>query len=226
MLAAGLAWREVAILRAYAKYLRQAGIAFSQDYMERALCAYPAIARLVVDLFLARFDPALGEARSDARKQKLEAIEASLAAELEAGGDPRRGPHPAALPQCRALHAAHQLLATPADGAPKDWISFKIDSRAIDELPAPRPLVEIFVYSPRMEGIHLRGGRVARGGIRWSDRREDFRTEILGLMKTQMVKNAVIVPVGSKGGFYVKRPPASAARASRSRPRASPATRR
>ena len=99
-----------------------------------------------------------------------------------------------------------------ADGAPKDWISFKIDSRAIDELPAPRPLVEIFVYSPRMEGIHLRGGRVARGGIRWSDRREDFRTEILGLMKTQMVKNAVIVPVGSKGGFYVKRPPAGGPR--------------
>ncbi len=91
-------------------------------------------------------------------------------------------------------------------GGSKDWISIKIDSRAIDELPAPRPLVEIFVYSPRMEGIHLRGGRVARGGIRWSDRREDFRTEILGLMKTQMVKNAVIVPVGSKGGFYVKQP--------------------
>ena len=126
----------------------------------------------------------------------------------------------------RALHAAHQLLADRADGAPKDWISFKIDSRAIDELPAPRPLVEIFVYSPRMEGIHLRGGRVARGGIRWSDRREDFRTEILGLMKAQMVKNAVIVPVGSKGGFFVKRPPRAAARASRSRPRASTATRR
>ena len=107
---------------------------------------------------------------------------------------------------------AHQLLADAPDGAPKEWISFKIDSRAIDELPAPRPLVEIFVYSPRMEGIHLRGGRVARGGIRWSDRREDFRTEILGLMKTQMVKNAVIVPVGSKGGFYVKRPPVGGTR--------------
>ena len=109
----------------------------------------------------------------------------------------------------------------------KEWISFKVDSRTIDELPAPRPLVEIFVYSPRMEGIHLRGGRVARGGIRWSDRREDFRTEILGLMKTQIVKNAVIVPTGSKGGFYVKRPPArGTARASRSRPKASIATRR
>ena len=94
----------------------------------------------------------------------------------------------------------------------KEWISVRIDSRTIDDLPAPRPLVEIFVYSPRMEGIHLRGGRVARGGIRWSDRREDFRTEVLGLMKTQVVKNAVIVPTGSKGGFYVKRPPLSGTR--------------
>src|SRR5690606_38426495 len=93
------------------------------------------------------------------------------------------------------------------DGHPKPWISFKLDSRRVDELPLPRPMVEIFVYSARAEAIHLRGGKVARGGIRWSDRREDFRTEILSLMKAQMVKNAVIVPVGSKGGFIVKRPP-------------------
>src|SRR5690606_37277288 len=101
----------------------------------------------------------------------------------------------------------------PADAAPgpKPYLSFKLDSRAVDELPLPRPMYEIFVYSPRVEGIHLRGGKVARGGIRWSDRREDFRTEILGLMKAQMVKNAVIVPVGSKGGFVVKRPPAPGA---------------
>ena len=226
VLGAGLAWREVAILRAYAKYLRQAGIAFSQEYMERALSAYPAIARLMADLFLARFDPALGEASSDKRKERIDAIEGKLAAALETV---------ATLDEDRILrrfwNALRCTLRTNywqtglADGAPKDWISFKIDSRTIDELPAPRPLVEIFVYSPRMEGIHLRGGRVARGGIRWSDRREDFRTEILGLMKTQMVKNAVIVPVGSKGGFYVKQPPMPAARASRSRPRASPATR-
>jgi glutamate dehydrogenase len=178
--------------------------------MERTLVAYPAIARLMVDLFLTRFDPALGEARSAAREQRTKEIDDSLAGELE---------QVATLDEDRILRRFLSALRctlrtnywqTGGDGAPKDWISFKIDSRAIDELPAPRPLVEIFVYSPRMEGIHLRGGRVARGGIRWSDRREDFRTEILGLMKTQMVKNAVIVPVGSKGGFYVKRPPINA----------------
>ena len=203
VLAAGLAWREVAILRTYAKYLRQAGIAFSQDYMERVLSSYPAIARLVIDLFLARFDPALGEATSDTRKRRLDRLEAEISGALEGV---------ATLDEDRILrrflNAVRCTLRTNYWQAGKDWISIKIDSRSIDELPAPRPLVEIFVYSPRMEGIHLRGGRVARGGIRWSDRPEDFRTEILGLMKTQMVKNAVIVPVGSKGGFYVKRPPA------------------
>ncbi len=207
VLAAGLAWREIAILRTYAKYLRQAGIAFSQDYMERVLSSHPAIARLVIDLFLARFDPAMGEATSDTRKQKLGRLEAEIADLLEGV---------ATLDEDRILrrflNAVRCTLRTNYWQAGKDWISIKIDSRAIDELPAPRPLVEIFVYSPRMEGIHLRGGRVARGGIRWSDRREDFRTEILGLMKTQMVKNAVIVPVGSKGGFYVKRPPINGTR--------------
>ncbi|MBX9944015.1 MAG: NAD-glutamate dehydrogenase, partial [Reyranella sp.] len=207
VLGAGLAWREVAVLRSYAKYLRQAGVPFSQDYMERALAAYPAVARGLVDLFAARFDPALGSTASDARTARVGAIDAALAAALETV---------ATLDEDRILrrflNAVQSTLRTnfwqtADDGSPKDWIALKIDSRAIDELPAPRPLVEIFVYSPRMEGIHLRGGRVARGGIRWSDRREDFRTEILGLMKTQMVKNAVIVPVGSKGGFYVKRPP-------------------
>jgi glutamate dehydrogenase len=206
VLGAGLAWREVALLRAYAKYLRQTGIPFSQDYMERALVAYPAIARGTVELFVARFDPALGAAGSDERKQRIETVESQLAAALE---------DVTTLDEDRILrrfvNAVRCSLRTNY-WHDKEWISFKVDSRAIDELPAPRPLVEIFVYSPRMEGIHLRGGRVARGGIRWSDRREDFRTEILGLMKTQIVKNAVIVPTGSKGGFYVKRPPANGTR--------------
>ena len=209
VLGAGLAWREVAILRAYAKYLRQAGIAFSQDYMERALVAYPAIARLA-----GRSVPGAlrsGAGRGGVRRAQAQARADRSRDRRRAGrrGDPRRGPHPAPLPQRRALHAC---APTTGSARTKDWISFKLDSRAIDELPVPRPLVEIFVYSPRMEGIHLRGGQVARGGIRWSDRREDFRTEILGLMKAQMVKNAVIVPVGSKGGFYVKRPPVGGTR--------------
>ena len=159
-----------------------------------------------VDLFKARFDPALGEAQSAGRRRRLEAIEATIAEAMEGV---------ATLDEDRILrrflNAVRCSLRTNY-WLDKEWISFKVDSRAIDELPAPRPLVEIFVYSPRMEGIHLRGGRVARGGIRWSDRREDFRTEILGLMKTQIVKNAVIVPTGSKGGFYVKRPPVGGTR--------------
>src|SRR5262249_6921816 len=153
VLGAGLAWREIAVLRSYAKYLRQAGIAFSQDYMERALTAYPGITRAIVDLFIARLDPALGDRQSHARQQRVDAVEATLAAGLEGV---------ATLAEDRILrrflNAVRSTLRTNywqsgPDGAPKAWISFKIDSHAIDELPAPRPLVEIFVYSPRMEGI-------------------------------------------------------------------------
>ncbi|QQS14870.1 MAG: NAD-glutamate dehydrogenase [Rhodospirillales bacterium] len=207
VLAAGLDTRDVVVLRAYAKYLRQAGIPFSQEYMERALATHPGIAADLAALFRARLDPALGapdsEARVEAAARARDAVLAALdgVASLDEDRILRR-----------FLNAIECTLRTNlwqagADGAPKPYVSFKIDSRRIDDLPAPRPLVEIFVYSSRVEAIHLRGGRVARGGIRWSDRREDFRTEILGLMKAQMVKNAVIVPVGSKGGFFVKRPP-------------------
>jgi glutamate dehydrogenase len=202
---AGLGSREVVILRTYSKLLRQAGSAFSQSYMETTLAAHPEIAELLVRLFEGQFDPA---AKGD-RETEAAAIEASIRERLDAVSN---------LDDDRILRGflllVRKTLRTNfyqrgADGAPKPYLSIKLASREIDLLPMPRPLVEVFVYSPRTEACHLRGGKVARGGIRWSDRREDFRTEILGLMKAQMVKNAVIVPVGSKGGFVVKRPPAA-----------------
>jgi glutamate dehydrogenase len=201
VLGAELHWREIALLRAIAKYLRQAGSTFSQSYMEETLARHPRIAYELVELFKLRFDPAgpSGEAPQ-------------LAREIEAGLDAV-----ASLDEDRILRGflgvIQSMLRTNyfqrgADGAAKPYLSFKLDPAGIADLPDPRPMFEIFVYSPRMEGIHLRGGTVARGGIRWSDRREDFRTEVLGLMKAQTVKNAVIVPTGAKGGFVVKRPPA------------------
>ncbi len=210
-LATGLHWRQVAMLRAYCKYLRQAAIPFSQAYMEETLLANPEIAEAIVELFGSIFDPDTaprGAGASDRRSSRRSLrIRNRLAAALDAVED---------LDQDRILRRYLNLvLATlrtnyyqrGADGAPKPYISFKIDSNAVEDLPRPAPMFEIFVYAPRMEAIHLRGGKVARGGIRWSDRREDFRTEILGLMKAQMTKNAVIVPTGAKGGFVVKRPP-------------------
>ncbi len=198
VLDAGLDWRQVMVLRAYAKYLRQAGSTLSQTYMERALADNPAPTVALVRLFEARAGLA-----AMAEDKALAEAEAALEKVVSADDD-------------RILRRFLNLIrATLRTNHPlgRDYLSFKLESRAIDDLPLPRPLVEVFVYSPRMEGIHLRGGKVARGGIRWSDRREDFRTEILGLMKAQMVKNAVIVPVGAKGGFVVKRPPASGDRA-------------
>ncbi len=208
VLGAGLDWRSVAMLRAYCKYLRQAGVPFSQDYMEETLSNNGDIAVLLSKLFHGMFDPA-GKDTAEQRAQQIAAeIEAAL--ERVTNLDEDRIIR-------RYLNAIQSTLRTnfyqkAADKGPKSYISFKLDSRAVTDLPLPRPVVEIFVYSPRVEAIHLRGGKVARGGIRWSDRREDFRTEILGLMKAQMVKNAVIVPTGSKGGFVVKRPPATGGR--------------
>ena len=207
VLSAGLVDREVVVLRAYAKYLRQAAIPFSQASMERALAAHPEVARHLVDLFHARFDPRR-PADAPARVAALSAALRELLAEVQDQDEDRI--------LRRFMNLVEATLRTNfyqrgADGRPKPYLSFKLDSQAIEDLPSPRPFREIFVFSPRVEAIHLRGGRVARGGIRWSDRREDFRTEVLGLMKAQMVKNAVIVPVGSKGGFVVKRPPAGSA---------------
>ncbi|HWA50779.1 MAG TPA: NAD-glutamate dehydrogenase [Dongiaceae bacterium] len=203
VLTAGIGWRNIALLRAYCKYLRQAAIAFSQAYMEQTLNANAVITRDIVRLFYVLFDPTF----SGDREKEIQLIQDRIVKGLDAvvNLDEDRILR-------RFLNAVQSTLRTnffqrDAKGQDKDYISFKVDSHKIEELPLPRPLVEVFVYSPRAEAIHLRGGKVARGGIRWSDRREDFRTEILGLMKAQMTKNAVIVPVGSKGGFVVKRPP-------------------
>ena len=175
VLLAGLAPREVDILRAYAKYLRQAGIGFSQAYMEDALAGHATIARRLVDLFLASFDP------SDAARKDAEAGADAIAAEIDHLLDEVANLDEDRILR-RFLNAIRSTLRTNffqpgADGQPKPYISFKLDSRKLDELPLPRPLVEIWVYAPSVEAVHLRGGRVARGGIRWSDRREDFRTD-------------------------------------------------
>ncbi len=244
ILGAILDWRQVAVLRGLCKYLLQAGVPFSQSYMEETLNHYPLIAGLLVELFEAKFDPArenpgrtvlegarkrlrkelealldkdiaeanpgfiddLVKARGASRSKQLEAIVAALRILLD---------RVASLDEDRILRAWLGLIGamlrtsfyqTPG-GKAREYISFKFDPSKVSELPKPKPYREIFVYAPRVEGVHLRFGPVARGGLRWSDRREDFRTEVLGLVKAQMVKNTVIVPVGSKGGFFVKRPP-------------------
>jgi glutamate dehydrogenase len=200
---AGLAWREVVIIRAYGKYLRQAAITYSQSYMEETLAQHPGITRTLIDLFHARFNPAFKGKREVQSLKLLGQIDESLAdvASLDEDRILRRFLN---LVTCTLRTNFYQAAA---DGGSKEYVSLKLDSALIEELPLPRPFREIFVYSPRVEGVHLRGGRVARGGLRWSDRREDFRTEVLGLMKAQMVKNAVIIPVGSKGGFVPKHLP-------------------
>jgi glutamate dehydrogenase len=202
-LAAGLPWRLVTVLRAYCRYLLQTGLPFSQGYIARVLQGNAAFARLAADLFAARFDPSIGAA---ARVKLLARLDARMQAALESvvGSDEDR--------ILRALwNAVSATVRTNAyklsGGRHAEYLSFKIAAQELRELPLPKPLYEIFVFSPRMEGVHLRMGHVARGGIRWSDRREDFRTEILGLMKAQQVKNTVIVPVGAKGGFVVRRMP-------------------
>lgn len=248
VLRASLGWRQVAMLRAYCKYLMQAGVPFSQSYVESTLGRYPLLARLLVELFEARFDPATGRESKAEVKQGQEAFarqlrdlatgdEAALAVlqgVIDARGETRER-------QAEVIHKVLRKLldgvssldddrilrgymgvidatlrcnyyigyrdGLRADGGPADYLSFKFDSSKVPDLPKPRPYREIWVCGPRVEGTHLRFGPVARGGLRWSDRREDFRTEVLGLVKAQMVKNTVIVPVGSKGGFFCKQLP-------------------
>ena len=203
VLRAGLSWRQAVVLRAYAKYLRQVGIAYSQDYIEDAVLTHRRIAVLLVRLFEARFDPAVpAEQRAD-REQELVDEVTGLIDEVTSLDVDRilRSFLGLIRATLRTNHAFGGREAKP-------YLALKLEPQEIPGLPEPRPQYEIFVYSPRTEGVHLRFGSVARGGLRWSDRREDFRTEILGLAKAQAVKNAVIVPVGAKGGFVVKRPPA------------------
>ncbi|WEH33733.1 NAD-glutamate dehydrogenase [Streptomyces sp. AM 4-1-1] len=203
VLRAGLSWRQAMVLRAYAKYLRQAGATFSQDYMEDTLRDNVHTTRLLVSLFEARMSPGRQRAGTELTDGLLEELDGAL-------------DQVASLDEDRILRSFLTVIKATlrtnffqqADsGKPHAYVSMKFDPQAIPDLPAPRPAFEIWVYSPRVEGVHLRFGKVARGGLRWSDRREDFRTEILGLVKAQMVKNTVIVPVGAKGGFVAKQLP-------------------
>ncbi|TPQ17248.1 NAD-glutamate dehydrogenase [Streptomyces sporangiiformans] len=203
VLSAGLSWRQAMVLRAYAKYLRQAGSTFSQDYMEDTLRHNVHTTRLLVSLFEARMSPDRQRAGTELTDALLEELDAAL-------------DQVASLDEDRILRSFLTVIKATlrtnffqeaAGGQQHEYVSMKFDPTAIPDLPAPRPAYEIWVYSPRVEGVHLRFGKVARGGLRWSDRREDFRTEILGLVKAQMVKNTVIVPVGAKGGFVAKQLP-------------------
>jgi glutamate dehydrogenase len=202
VLAAGLTARQAAVLRLYAKFLRQAGTAFSQAYMEDALSGQPDIARRLVQLFETRFDPGRTGSSLTAVAE-IQAIDHAL--DTVQSLDEDRILRSFLTLVLRTLRTNYYQKSP--SGEAKPYLAVKLASSDIDFLPLPRPFFEIYVYSPRVEGVHMRAGKVARGGIRWSDRREDFRTEILGLMKAQTIKNAVIVPVGSKGGFVVKQPP-------------------
>ncbi len=206
-----LDWRNIAILRACTHYLKQAGVAHSRTYMARVLCQHSHLAALFIEMFRTRFDPEWKGKTTD-RQKAFEQQAARFEAALEKVDS---------LDEDRVLRLYLDLLRAflrsnaymhDGNGAPPPALSFKIKSPMLEQLPKPRPFAEIFVCSPRVQGVHLRGGAIARGGIRWSDRPEDFRTEVLGLMKAQRVKNAVIVPVGSKGGFVPKKIPPLASR--------------
>jgi len=199
----GLDWRQTALLRCYAKHIQQLGMPFSQAYMENVLVAHANLVPLLVRLFELQFDPAIAKSR---RTRELKKINASVSRGVAKARN---------VDEDRILTAfAGGIEATLRtnyflieNDQPKTYISIKLNPALLPEIPLPKPKFEIFVYSPEVEGVHLRGGDIARGGLRWSDRREDFRTEVLGLMKAQVVKNTVIVPTGAKGGFFPKRAP-------------------
>src|SRR3954452_7163261 len=206
VLEAELGWRDVAMVRAFGRYLRQIRLACGQDYLAATLARHGAIARKIVELFYARFDPRGADQRAEAEARVRAEIEGMRQA-VESLEDDRI--------LRRFVNLVEAVVRTnffqiDENGLPRQTIAFKFECGRVDGLPLPKPLYEIYVYSPRVEGVHLRFGTVARGGLRWSDRPQDFRTEVLGLAKAQQVKNAVIVPVGAKGGFFPKKlPPAS-----------------
>lgn len=208
ILLAGIHWREVAVLRAYGRYIKQIRMGFELPYIAATLISHASIARELARLFKTRFFLA----RKTSAGELEDKLEQAIIVGLE---------EVAVLNEDRILRRFLALIKATvrtnfyqpdAQGQPKQYISLKLDPASIPELPLPRPMYEIFVYSPRVEGVHLRGGKVARGGLRWSDREEDYRTEVLGLVKAQQVKNAVIVPVGAKGGFVPRRLPVGAER--------------
>lgn len=208
VLCAGLSWQEITILRAYAKYLHQIGIRYSQSYIEKTIEMHAAIARDLIHFFYLKF----GLKRKSTIHKDISALEQKIQINIDAISS---------LDEDRIMRYFWSLMKATLRtnyfqknhaGLSKDYLSFKLKSSEIPDLPPGQPLYEIFVYSTRFEGIHLRSTKVARGGIRWSDRPEDFRTEILGLMKAQKVKNAVIVPSGAKGGFVLKKPLLAASR--------------
>ncbi|MBL4610364.1 MAG: NAD-glutamate dehydrogenase [Pseudomonas sp.] len=211
VLLARMPWRDVALLRAYARYLKQIRLGFELPYIASTLVGHADIARELVRLFKTRFYLARKLSDDDLEDMQQRLEQAILGALDQV----------AVLNEDRILRRYLELIKATlrtnfyqndSEGNPHDYFSLKLDPRAIAELPLPKPMYEVFVYSPRFEGVHLRGGKVARGGLRWSDREEDYRTEVLGLVKAQQVKNAVIVPVGAKGGFVPRRLPLGGSR--------------
>ncbi len=204
ILSASLNWRQAALLRSYAKYLLQLGMPFSQAYMEDVLAAHSGFTQLLVRQFELQFDPSIANAR---RKREIEELRPQIKRGLSKAANVDEDRIMTAFASVIDATLRSNFYLTTTGGAPRPCISIKLDPTSLREVPLPRPRYEIFVYSTEFEGVHLRGGDIARGGIRWSDRREDFRTEVLGLLKAQVVKNTVIVPTGAKGGFFPKKAP-------------------
>ena len=204
VVSAGLNWEQVVLIRALSKYLLQLQVPFSQSYMQKVLNSNPAVVREMADLFSIRFYPGFRGNRQTMASSSSERINQLLDKVANLDED-RILRHFLSVIEAISRTSAYQKK----DGEPKGYLAFKLVPEQIPTSPQPRPMFEIFVYSPRFEGIHMRGGKIARGGLRWSDRLEDFRTEILGLVKAQMIKNAVIVPHGAKGGFVTKQLPSS-----------------